>query len=250
MTKLKKVISIFLVALLFTSINLNTFAQDLSNTTKTNFNFISIDDLSNVVYTYQENGKEYMVKEHANEDLTEVSTNIYELNETEDYTLTESYVTNINIENGSIEVMTTDKNDITTIDHILVKDIVEVSTDQNINTRALSGWVHIYNYSGSVKFTKYTLTVVIATLSGAVASLSGITFITGGAVAGAASIAQIIVNERLPYAYMKQKGYYYYPNSSGIPTKMRHVTDCYRNSNGTGYLGTTTAEGEIRYGGN
>lgn len=232
--------------------NLTAFAQEVKSTEKKAFKFISVDDVSDIRYTYEENGSKYMVKEHANKELTEVTTDIYELNGKK-ILLKDHYVTNIYVKKGLIEISTSYRNNKKVFDKISVNNIVEVPKDINVRAKAKArkGWVHVYDYKGSVKFAKYTLAVVISVLGGSIAAMSGITYVTGGAIAGITEIAKIIVNERLPFAYMKQRGYYYYPkNNNGIPTKMKQVTKCYRKSNGTGYLGKTTSKGKIVLGGN
>ena len=74
--------------------NLTAFAQEVKSTEKKAFKFISVDDVSDIRYTYEENGSKYMVKEHANKELTEVTTDIYELNGKK-ILLKDHYVTNI-----------------------------------------------------------------------------------------------------------------------------------------------------------
>lgn len=235
------------MAVLFTTSNINVFAHDSE---KTNFDFINISENGDVEYTYQENGKEYKVKEYANIDLTEVTTYIYELDEDNDYRLISNYVTNVKVKGDTIEIVKTDEKNVVATEKILINDIVESNNGSKVNTRAVTnGWVHIYNYSGSVKFAKYTLSVVIAILGGALAGLSGNTWVTTGAIGGVSQIAQIIVEERIPYAYIKQEGHYWYEN--GYPCKkMKLISKCYKNSNGTGFMGTTTQINTILEGGN
>ena len=94
MNNYKKILSVLLAIALIVSNNLTAFAQEVKSTEKKAFKFISVDDVSDIRYTYEENGSKYMVKEHANKELTEVTTDIYELNGKK-ILLKDHYVTNI-----------------------------------------------------------------------------------------------------------------------------------------------------------
>ena len=85
-----------------------------------------------------------------------------------------------------IEISTSYRNNKKVFDKISVNNIVEVPKDINVRAKAKArkGWVHVYDYKGTVKFAKYTLAVVISVLAGSIAAMSGITYVTGGAIAG------------------------------------------------------------------
>lgn len=75
--KIKNLIALLLIIVLTVSSNFNAMAMGLSMSEKTNFEFISTDDIRNVEYTYQQNGKKFKVIEHSNESLTVVPKHIH-----------------------------------------------------------------------------------------------------------------------------------------------------------------------------
>ena len=64
--------------------------------------------------------------------------------------------------------------------------VVVDKTNMYLNVPAINANAGQNNadYKGTVKFAKYTLAVVISVLAGSIAAMSGITYVTGGAIAG------------------------------------------------------------------
>lgn len=247
--KKRNLLSLVLAISVMFSCSFHTLASELDAPEKTDFEFINTDDFSNVEYIYKENGKKYKVIEHANENLTVVETFIYEVCNDNEMVLSDKIVTHVSAEDNKIIVLTTKANKEIAKEVILIANEQKSISETNSVSRAKTGWVHVYNSSGSTKFANYSLTVVIAVLAAAVGYLSkGL----AGAIAaeGISSVAKIIIDEQIPVGYMRQTMHYYYPDTSGVPTKYRAITNFFRKSNYSGFIGLSREEGNIILGGN
>lgn len=242
--KLKKIVSLLLlVCIIVTSMNIDIYAQDNGGKEKTNFNFIKVLEDGRTEYTYEENGVEYLVKESANNELTQVDTSIYIKDTDGEYNLFDKFTTIIQTNNEFVEIMTIDSNGSRSVERIETDTIVRTDI---LQTRATNGWKFMYTYKGSVKLEKYTLTAVIAALVACVSAAGGI---TAGLSVVLGAVAQEAINNKYPTAYVKQDLYYYFVNS--IPTRYRTITQYYSNSALTQKFGDKiTREADIPLGGN
>lgn len=123
----------------------NTYSDEEQISEKTNYIFIKTSDMSDIQYSYEENGKTYLVKESSNSDLSNINTEIYEING-ELNLLVDSYYTTIQKNDDTLIITKTDDNNVT-------KDIMNIgdSEDSNIATtfsrNPVSG-----TYSGGLQY--------------------------------------------------------------------------------------------------
>lgn len=68
---------VLLTAILMCSTSLDVVSASVGASEKSNFNFIESSDLSNIHYTYEENGKKYSVYERYVDSTSETYTEIY-----------------------------------------------------------------------------------------------------------------------------------------------------------------------------
>lgn len=177
---------------------------------KSNFIFIKTSDIKDIQYSYEQDGKTYLVKESSNDDLTEISTEIYEVDELANV-LVDQFVTTIE-KNDDVIIVTQNEDDAITRDII---DIGDGSLASNqiktfaykpatgtytgglqydyINHKYYTLWFNAGDVKGSNAIHKFTLTVVIGILSG----ISGNGFIIGGIT----SCAQYIVDNAISDVY-------------------------------------------------
>ena len=252
--KHRTILAFFLTLVMLLSNTVSSLAKNTNELTRTNYNFICIDDSGYYEYTYKENGTTYKIIEYLTENYKKLDTYIYEVNNDNTLKLHDHFITNIVIDNGKITCseIRNDKEIVVAV--IPVDKLVhsDINTDKSV--RATNVWLHIANYSGGVEFTKFTIGLVVATLAGAIGYLAGNIY-AAGAVSGAHFIATAIVERAIPYVYLKQKMYYFYPDTStAIPTRYRAETECFeeldKNGNPQKSLGTTVHEGDILLGGN
>lgn len=266
----KRVISFVLTVLLFTNLisaitargatndqeNILEISSQIltedSSSVKSNFNFLNTSDLSDVKYTYDEDGKTYLVKESANIDVTEINTEIYEVGE-ESNTLVEKFTTYIDKSNDILTVSKFDNGieissqTIGTVDGRLeVNNVETYAVDYNkpytgyVNydgryNKYYTTWEFATKYNGSNRIYKFTLSVVIGVLSG----ISGNPRIVNGVT----TAAQYIVNNSIKDVFYTREdhelhqitaaGWYY-----GTPVGTRAYVDFYADSSRRFHIGS------------
>lgn len=236
--------------------------EETTENLKTNFNFINTTDLDNIQYTYEENGKTYLVNESANSDLTVVETEIYEVGE-ESNVLVENFTTYI--EKSDTELVISKYVDDFLVDSSSIdlnsqslkfneKSIINEDTTNTITAtgtyngqiyydastgRYYTSWYYDHSTTGSSTITKFTLTVVIGILSG----ISGNPYVVGGIT----TAAQYIVDYLIEDIWWSQDIYFvhritsdrkYYGSAVGI----RYYTSFYSNRQRTSYIGSDVYE--------
>jgi|GEM_PF-4028058 len=212
---------------------------------KTNYIFIETSDISNIQYSYEQDGKTFLVKECINNDLSEINTEIYEVDGLSNV-LVNKYNTTIEKNNDVLIVTTND-------DSVVTKDVIDINGDSldinrattfsrnpvsgtytgglqydYINNKYFTLWFNTGSDSGSNKISNYSLSVIISILSG----VSGNPYV----VAGVTQIAQLIVAEAIPIVYWN-KSYQdlwevTYPGKQyiGWAVGVRTYTDFYEDS--------------------
>lgn len=182
---------------------------------KTNINYIST-DLNHTEYTYDESGKSYKVVENTTEDLSTVYTKIYQLNEANEYTLIDDYVTNI-VKEGN-DIVITEVNDGVVDKEVLQGAIAPSSIEEAKNIYSVSAassgtmltdWKYYGKSKGTNKFAVRTLSVITSVLSALAAAKMTKTIPVLLTVA-CERIAQYIIDDNLQIVYWTQYVYYKY----------------------------------------
>lgn len=232
MKKSRKILSSILTALVFTNVitpnivgastlnqdtiqeNNSQLATENSLDVKTNFNFIKTSDISDIQYTYEENGKSYYVYESTNADLTEINTEIYEvgmgskllvdqfsthIEKREDILTVTKYrdgsivdSTNIDIKDGSLRF-----NSIKPASDEIYNGYVNYDGSHN---KYYTSWYYAYGSNGSNYVLKLTYSVIISMLS----AVTGNPYV----VAGVTSAAQYILDHAIPEVYWHKDVYH------------------------------------------
>lgn len=101
------IVSVFANTVNFPIVNAENLAEEnelqLTEGEKTNFNFIKTSDLSDIVYTYEQDGKAYIVYECTTPDFSVINTEIHELRDGTEY-LVEELVTYVEKENSNMVI--------------------------------------------------------------------------------------------------------------------------------------------------
>ena len=192
------------------------------NSKRTNFNFISVEDLANIEYTYEENGITYKVIESSNLELSKVNTRIYEQVNNQ-YILISSYETEIIINDSNIELIKIEDGN----NNIEVISLGEINKVYDGNVSELfekiergersgkvteSYWLLHSSFDGSSKIKERTYSVVVILITGILALkfpsaspvLSGVTY-----------LALDIIDEAIEDVYYTKKWYYKWPMRDG-----------------------------------
>ena len=93
--------------------SVGVYGDETAVSIRTNYNFIQIEDMSAVEYTYEEGGKTYLVKESANDNLSFIETIIYEISDN-NVTLVETFTTSVSVQDGTMFLEKNDNGIITT----------------------------------------------------------------------------------------------------------------------------------------
>lgn len=147
---------------------------------KNNFNFISIRDISDIQYTYEQSGKTYYVKESTNYNASRIDTRIFEV-VNEKKILVDEFYTEFEVINDTI-VFNKIKND-SIVDRFtfnlygdkINEGINVVSTDSDTydgfiyydgsTGKYYTSWYYAYSFSGDNKFIELTVSAVAIILS-------------------------------------------------------------------------------------
>jgi hypothetical protein len=212
--ELKRSISIILtLALIVTSSlihNTNASAEGLNS--KSNFNFISTNP-DYTEYTYDEYGNSYKVIEKANDDMTDISTEIY-IKENNNYILLENFTTTVEKIQNNIIINTENNGEIT-------QAIIDISSDESQNgvstinfneinastSSLLTDWQFSQRTTGNTVVLNWTLTIVTSVIIALVAtSMTG----TAGVIAksAATALARKIIDMAIPILYYSQYIYH------------------------------------------
>lgn len=257
---IKRNLSLFLTLIMLFLSSTQAFAVSPSaNNTKTNFDFISTDNLDYIHYTYEENGENYKVIENTdniNSKKSKITSTIYKLNESNIYELVSKYNTIVSIEDNCIKVETL-KNGKSEVEYIetdtrngsisLISSHVESQSEQ-LNARprvGLTNWIYSDTWKTSTKIAQWTLSVVIAVITQAVSGSTG----GAGAVvlAGVSEVARIVVEELIPTVYFTKTSYLKFETFDGVinyypPVGELVNTRCYSDRARTDYIGSTQYE--------
>lgn len=213
-TKTCFVITGLMILTSFSAIPLNTVkaSSDLEYKEETkNVNILN-NDLSNFVYTYEEEGNSYKVVEQTSPDMTHVESKIYIKDSNGKYYLQSELKTDINVTNNIMEIkeISNGKINIETID---VNSFLQGEDDKNVGMQSraeqptITGWQHYSTTKGSNKFAKKTASVIAAGLGAAIgATVPGkvVSAFVGGSLS---AIAAEIVNSNIDVVYNTQVSY-------------------------------------------
>jgi len=165
-----------------------------------------------LVYTYESEGNTYKVEENANSDLSKVNSVIYLENSDAKFVEYATQNTEVDLKNALVKVTTNENGSINT-------DIQPLSViapnNFDIHDRSggikpfdsfMGGPVSSWNYdtwrNGSTRFQRYTVTAVVATLTGIVTLAQPELTVISGTVG---ALAAQIVSDQIPLLYYKQR---------------------------------------------
>ena len=215
------IVSVFANTVNFPIVNAENLAEEnelqLTEGEKTNFNFIKTLDFSDIVYTYEQDGKTYIVYECANEGLSVINTEIYELRDGEEY-LVEELITYVEKENSNMEIsqyrngLLIENSNI----NLIGEGLEEIVNPNDLGTGVYNGylyyvastgnyytaWEYAYNYKGSTELGAKTLTTVSSIIINLVGGYYGLPDI---AIDAAENMAEYIIEENWDYIYWKGK---------------------------------------------
>lgn len=251
----KRVISIVISFAIIVAILPRTFAVEASN------NIVIInDDIYNLTYTYEENGINYLVEEHVNDDFTEVHSKISSWSDSESKYISISEIhTNITIDFSKKSVtITTNQDGELLINHIDVASTSYSKSELQISplTSGSPGgtWKYMDTTTGNNKIEHYTISAITAGIIGCVSAVIGykIGGATGAGIGSAIGnalnqLAQEIIDEKIPILYFSSDCYFYYPPNCVYPWDERFVVSYYFDKEMTDYRCSTTFEHEINY---
>lgn len=221
-----KIVSFVLAVLMIISVVApSTALAELKSTSrKTNFNWISINDLSHIEYTYNENGESYKVIESANLELTEAHTKIYKKVAGE-YVLISDYTTRIKINDSTIELTTIKGGNLDVVkikkdDVIAPAPIEEFNKDTSISSIdtvevGLTDWIYCGTTQSSSTISEWTFIIVVAILN----DVAHNKFTKGQSylVTGVTTVATLVISEYWPKVYDRQYWYNIYETFDGVP---------------------------------
>lgn len=217
-----------LIGIMSTTATATQYKINKRLTTERNISIIN-NDLHNMSYSYVENGIEYLVIEHANDNLTKIDSQIYRVAESA-YVLESEFSTYISMpDNGTLKVLSVSNEDSATYTIPIVQSRNNYTIDSFERTTAVKitidgDWEVVGDGEGDNRFTVFTVTVVAGIIAGGICGviLSFIpatlpAWITGGAQGAITSLATVIVNNSLEVVYYTYECYYYYPTNSFRP---------------------------------
>lgn len=172
---IKKFVSVFLAAALFATFSLPAFASFDNTSLSTNEVGISNDEKQNLtflegklgethlLYTYEEGGRTYKVEESATPDFSEVKSDVFILNEDNEYELLRE------IESTSagdaIEIATTESQTQIEKRTVTVPDMYNYSKEES-STRSANEWEWVTEYvDGNTYLGNITVLVIIQILT-------------------------------------------------------------------------------------
>lgn len=214
-----------------------------STSKKTNLTMLS-DDIYNIVYTYEEDGKLFKVIEHANDVYDQIHTEIYEfLPEAGEFLLSRNFDSSLETdrEAGIIALTVTENGQSTTT-------MIETSIDTDTQVVAVpfstnAGWTYATSYYGSSKLTIWTVTIVTAVILGAIGGAASGP-VAGGAVSGISTLVGLIIQDCIPELYFIHDVYYLWPQS-GAATHEHIITSVFEDKERTKFIGLTDYINEI-----
>lgn len=222
---------------------------------KYNYNFINTIDFDNIHYTYMEDGITYSVYESANEEFSEIYTQIYRIEDKEEIFI-EEFVTYIEVNDGYMDI--TKYNNEIIIDTRRI-DIQNERLEENstIMPRAgrpydgmlyydgstgkyYTGWYYDYSNTGSNLFQELTYTAIIKVLK----YIVGVNVVTEIL----AEAAETILDENIERVYWKQE--VYHVNEVSYPARelygsfigQRIYTDFYSDKAMKNYINSEMSE--------
>lgn len=225
-------------------INMGDISGDM-----TNFELIDITDVHNIKYMYERDGITFIVQESANDDFSEILTQIYKI-DGEMSMLVEEFTTLIN-RNGDAMILEQFKDgnaiesrEINLSSGSLENLVSPLSSSYNgyiyydgTTGKYYTSWYYAYSHSGNTVVMQTTVTV-IATI------LAGICSYTGDVVTGSLLlIAATIFDAGVDDIYYDQDIYHVhqitYPEKMyyGTPVGIRYDTDIYLDSNRNYFVG-------------
>ncbi len=192
-TRMKKTLYIMLVCIilanfLFPNISNATTLEEIDETTlvtsnmtgeRSNWNFINVDDISNLVYSYEQNGRTYLVVESIKSDYSEFDTVVYELINNKQIEI-EKYTTKCEDQNGNLifsrykEDVFVDRN-IVNLNSGYLGNTVAATSDRGTydgyiyydgtTGKYYTAWEYAYNDTGSTKLTEQSLAFIMSAVS-------------------------------------------------------------------------------------
>lgn len=279
MQKLLKGTSLFLSSLIFFTVSISASSKKIvdaatnyqsSIKTRDNINILS-SDLDNIVYTYTENGKHFKVFESLNENLTEVSSEVFVQNEEGIYELQSEIETTVSDGEMTIETNTNDRKNIEVVElstavnytpvidkkNELNKPIDPLRTingiDSNdqikpfaiIEENDLTAWRYsgVFKYSNNIY--KYTLGAIVAVIAGvsipAMAAAAGVT-IGAAAKTTISYIANNLFSSNWTTVYYTQTVYYKFLIGTNLPRAEKTYTTVFKDSARTQKIGNTVID--------
>lgn len=249
---------ILLIAILMCSTSLDIVSASVGSSEKSDFNFIESSDLSNIHYTYQENGKKYSVYERYGDSTSEIYTEIYVENKGKEE-FVESFVTHIETIDGIMCITQYSEGKIVQKDYINIGcSQPTVNNARNITgttysgrvyydgptRRYFTGWYYAYSHTGSSLFKLLTYAVVAHVVMELVGLIPGVDPITETLEV----IVQAIIAANNPLVYWNKKEYNVnqitYPGMQlyGAPIGGRTYTDLYMDAERTIHIGSEMTE--------
>lgn len=235
----------------FPIVNAENLAEEnelqLTEGEKTNFNFIKTSDLSDIVYTYEQDGKAYIVYECTTPDFSVINTEIHELRDGTEY-LVEELVTYVEKENSNMVIsqyrngLLIESSNIDLVD----KSVEESVVPNDLGTGVYNGylyyvastgnyytaWEYAYDDKGSTSLGAKTLATIKSILINLVGEYVGL---TSGTETAIDTLAERIIEENWDYMYWKSKVHEahqvtyparkYYGSFIGTYTYMQFYTD-------------------------
>lgn len=210
------------------------------------------------MYTYTENGKAFKVVESLNENLTEVSSEVFAKNEDGIYELQSEIETTVSDDKMTIETNTNDRKNI---------DVVELNTEVNytpeiniknelrtqidplgiIEENGLTEWRYagVFKYSNNIY--KYTLGAIVAVIAGV--SIPAMAAAAGAPLGATAKttisyIANNLFSSNWTSIYYTQTVYYKYLIGTNplLPRAEKTYTTVYKDSARTQKVGNTVID--------
>lgn len=246
---IRKFVSIFLAVAICATFSLPAFASSdntslsindvtISNNERQNLTFLEGKlGETHLLYTYEEGGCSYKVEESATPDFSEVKSNVFILNEDNEYELLREIVSTST--GDAIEITTTGPQTQTEKRTVTVPDMYNYSKTDSV-TRSANEWEWVTEYvDGNTYLGNVTVLVIIQILTGIATKVFPKAALVSESIAAAASA---LFSANAKYVYYHKICNSRHSDRNYLVMEATEYTKYYEDADHTNYVGDAYAE--------